>query len=143
MSEFRASIGISSEELDPDEITRRTGLTPDRTGRRGEPPRPGVRARPFHLWVKKIVAESSTPRVEDLEKALLAWGEDTAGVLGRLAGSSDATIWLTIVQEVDDPEDSWYRGIPLSAELIRWLATARASVGIDQYFEWNSGEPTA
>lgn len=137
MPGFRASINVSSDDVDSDEITRRIGLEPDRSVRRGDVPRPGAVPRPFHLWVKKITSDSADPRFEDLETVLLAMGDWLPTALGRLAEEDPtAAVFLTIVQEVEDAEDHWHTGIVISDRLVHWLATAHASIGIDQYFGW-------
>lgn len=137
MPGFRASINVSSDDVDPGEISRRIGMEPDRSVRRGDIPHPGVVPRPFHLWGKMITADSADPRFEDLETSLLAMGDELPAALGRLADEDPtAAIFLTIVQEVEDAEDHWHTGIVISDQLVRWLAVARASIDIDQYFGW-------
>lgn len=137
MPEFRASLNVSSDDVDPDEITRRIRLNADHSVRRGDVPRPGVLPRRFHLWAKKITADSADPRFEDLETVLLSLGDELSAALGRLAEDDlTASVWLTIVQDVDDAEDHWHTGIVISDRLVRWLATAHASINIDQYFGW-------
>ncbi|MGA4999705.1 hypothetical protein ACPCB7_16945 [Streptomyces arboris] len=60
-------------------------------------------------------------------------GDALRPALGTLVDSGEASVSLVLVQQVHDLDDEMALGIVLSAELVTWLALARADVDMDQY----------
>ncbi|MFE2143205.1 DUF4279 domain-containing protein [Streptomyces sp. NPDC059456] len=102
---------------------------PDESTSIGSRRRPQSPPRLHSTWIR----HAGHARPEELEPVILAWGQDFAESLGRLAASGDTAVCLEIVQEITDPDDPGQKGIALSPALLSWLATSHASLDIDQY----------
>lgn len=133
MSAFRVSLRVLSTRLPPEEITRRLGAEPDDAYAAGSRRRPQTPPRDHSSWVRRAAAPATPGRLEDVEPVVLGWGTEFARAVGALVGSGDATATLDIVQDIEDLDDPQAKGIFLGEELIAWLATARASIDVDQY----------
>ncbi|MFF9087522.1 DUF4279 domain-containing protein [Streptomyces sp. NPDC014991] len=133
MSAFRMYLRVVSESLQPQEISARLGTGPDESTAIGSRRRPQSPPRPHATWIRHAAAAGGSARPEDLEPVVLGWGPEFAAALGRLARSGDADVSLVLVQEITDPDDPQQKGVFLRADLLAWLATAGASLDIDQY----------
>ncbi|MFJ8162527.1 DUF4279 domain-containing protein [Streptomyces sp. NPDC096136] len=129
MSAFRIYLRVVSETLQPEAVSRHLGVEPDESTSIGSRRRPQSPPRSHSTWIRR----AGRARPEDLEPVILAWGQDFAESLGRLAVSDDAAVCLQIVQEIRDPDDPQQMGIFLSPALLSWLAVSHASLDIDQY----------
>ncbi|TWE19442.1 uncharacterized protein DUF4279 [Kitasatospora atroaurantiaca] len=126
-------VRVVSSSLQPSDITARLNAEPDESSAIGSRRRPELPPRGHTSWIRRAVAPEAGARPEDLEPSVLAWGTEFAAALGALAESGAADVSLVIVQRIQDPDGTAEKGIFLGAELIRWLATAGASLDVDQY----------
>jgi hypothetical protein len=135
MGAFRVYLRVVSSVMMPEQITEWLGAEPDETSAIGGVRwgRPKLPRREHTTWMRHTKPESEDARPEDLLPQILAWGEDFAKALGRLVDSTDAVVFLEVVQEVTDLEDTNQKGFGFDSEMIAWLALAKASVDIDQY----------
>ncbi|MFC9972692.1 DUF4279 domain-containing protein [Spirillospora sp. NPDC127200] len=124
---------LVSETLPVAEISERLGADPDQAWERGSRRRPEAPPRDHTLWARHAEVPESDPRPEHLEPVVLGWGGDFARAVGELVAAGDAAASLEIVQEIRDIDDHLAKGIFLRPEMLEWLATARASLDIDQY----------
>jgi hypothetical protein len=60
-------------------------------------------------------------------------GDGFAHRLARSSRESAGRTVISIVQVIDEPDDSMQKGIVISHELVNWAAAAEASFDIDQY----------
>ncbi|MFE6866297.1 DUF4279 domain-containing protein [Kitasatospora sp. NPDC057692] len=131
---------VISSTLQPEEISERLGTDPDESTSIGSRRRPESPPRPFATWIRHAKAAGPGERPEDLEPAVLAWGLEFAGALGRLVESGDASASLEIVQQIRDIDNRQEKGIFLGVDLMAWLGTAKASLDIDQYIYHECGD---
>ncbi|MDA2811070.1 hypothetical protein O4J56_10520 [Nocardiopsis sp. RSe5-2] len=116
---------VLEKELSPEGAARLRGLALERTG--VEPVERPVRV--GTLWKLPL---GEDPRPDPLFQRLLRLGDDGARLVADLA-SGDTV--LSLVQEIDDPDDGMQKGIHLPWEVAAWAAAAGASVDIDQYID--------
>ncbi len=124
---------VVSSVMQPEEITEQLGVEPDEANAIGSRRRWTSPPRTHTTWMRHTKPSSEGARPEDLAPQVLAWGEDFAKALGRLVDSTDAVVYLELVQEVTDLEDPNQKGIWLTHDLIAWLTLAKGSLDIDQY----------
>lgn len=120
---------VLEKELLPEEAARLRGLALERAG-------VGLverRARVGTLWKLPL---GENPRPDPLFQRLLRLGDDGARLVAGLA-SGDAVV--SLVQEIDDPDDGIQKGIHLPWEVAVWAAAAGASIDIDQYIDAEPG----
>lgn len=119
-----------SVEGDPSagEITRRIGVEPTVARRHRE----RQADRDVTDWRLDL---SSSPiaydAIHDGGERLLAMGDDVAAKVGLLVDQDGATATLVVVQHISD--DRLSKGMSVSADVLAWLARARASITFDQY----------
>ena len=123
---FVVSLCFHGEELDPDELTTKLGVSPSRSGRRGS--RLGERSPPLRLgfWCLRKEAKAPVTPAEVLEGLLaqLPTSDRTWRVLSeRFSVSVSIGIFL----------EDWNRGFDLSNDLITRVAMIGASFGCDIY----------
>jgi hypothetical protein len=132
---FKTSLVVESQQLSPEEIAKQIGVEADRVTHLGVPRNSHASPARFNAWIKNVTtANSDSPRTEDIYAVLESWGADLPVKLGRLAKASDASVALSIVQDVDDLSDTLQVGIHFDAATVKWLSTACAVIDIDQYF---------
>ncbi|MFC8591696.1 DUF4279 domain-containing protein [Streptomyces atroolivaceus] len=131
---------VVSRSLQPQDISRRLDAEPDESMPVGWRRHPQARPRSHATWIRHARTAEDDARPEDLEPVVVGWGLDLAEALGRLAASGEADVYLEIVQEVNDIEDPQQRGIFLGPDLMAWLATAGATLDIDQYVYHECGD---
>lgn len=132
VSAFEVYLRVASTALLPEEISDRLGVPADEAipvGTRRRPHAPPYR---YSVWKRRAVA-TGDGRPEDFEASILGWGLEFAEKVGSLVTAGEAEVFLVIVQRIDDLGDPMQKGIYLSPELIHWMATARASLDVDQY----------
>jgi len=130
---FTMYVRVISETLAPDEIDDRLGMPADESYALGSRRHPQAMPRAHNRWVRYARVPEPGARPEDLEQIVTGWGEPFARALGRLSDSGEAEVALVLVQNIEDLDDEMAVGIVLGAELISWLATARAYVDLDQH----------
>jgi Domain of unknown function (DUF4279) len=122
------SLRVAAPDLDPSAITRRFGVEPTFSARRGDkrPSKTGTITQNVGIWVLDL---ANSPEWE--------LGDAIAAVLDRLP--SDLTIWNEIAEsgEIDvfcglHLED-WNRGVDLSASLLARLGERKISLSLDIY----------
>ncbi|WP_328863752.1 DUF4279 domain-containing protein [Streptomyces virginiae] len=133
MSAFRIYLRVVSESLQPEEISMKLGAEPDESTSIGSRRRPQSPPRSHATWIRRVGTTGGDARPEDMEPVVLGWGTDLAAALGRLVDSGEAAVTLGIVQEIRDLDDPQQKGIFLGADLLSWIAAAKASLDIDQY----------
>ncbi|MFE5860182.1 DUF4279 domain-containing protein [Streptomyces virginiae] len=144
MSAFHIYLRVVSDSLQPEEISRKLGAEPDESTSIGSRRRPQSPARSHATWIRRVGTTGGDARPEDMEPVVLGWGTDLAAALGRLVDSGEAAVTLGIVQEIRDLDDPQQKGIFLGADLLSWIAAAKASLDIDQYIYHECGdEPDA
>ncbi|GGS29133.1 hypothetical protein Snoj_25350 [Streptomyces nojiriensis] len=131
---------VVSESLQPEEISKRLGAEPDESTSIGSRKRPLSAPQSHATWIRRASTTGGGARPEDLEPVILGWGTDLATALGRLVDSEEAAVTLEIVQEIRDLDDPQQKGIFLGAELLSWIAAAKASLDIDQYVYHECGD---
>lgn len=124
---------VVSSVMQPEEVTERLGVEPDEAHAIGSRRRPEAPPRAHMTWERHTSPARDDARPEDLLPQVLGWGEEFARVLGRLVESTDAAVFLEVVQEVTDLEDTSQTGMWFGPDLITWLSLAKASLDIDQY----------
>lgn len=134
-------VRVVSRTLLPSEIDARLGVSADESYAIGSRRHPQAMPRGHSGWIRHARVPEPGARPEDLEQVVLGWGEPFALALGGLADSGHTDVSLVVVQTVYDLDDEMARGIVLSAELVAWLASARAYVDIDQYIFHECAEP--
>ena len=130
----RVTVSVSAPELDPEEVTRRIGLTPNQSNRRGEErrhPRSGVT---LGHYLEGCWALSSTPAVDSKDvNDHLRW------LLDRLLPCRAAILPLAVGGETyfDVLWESTYlyagTGPLLDAEGLVGVAALSAGMGFDIY----------
>jgi len=75
----------------------------------------------------------SSSRLEPLLEMVVRLGDGFARRLARSSRESAGRTVISIVQLIDEPDDSMQKGIVISPELVNWAAVAGASFDIDQY----------
>jgi hypothetical protein len=141
-SAFRVYLRVVSSVLQPAEISAKLGSAPDEAMSIGSRRHPESPPRQHTTWIRRAEGGSAEARPEDVEPVILGWGLDFARSLGELVESSDCVVSLEIVQEVRNLDSAKEKGIFLGAELIAWMATARASLDVDQYVYHECGSST-
>ncbi|MEV8374076.1 DUF4279 domain-containing protein [Kribbella sp. NPDC056861] len=111
MNAFKMYLRVTSRVLLPDEISERLGVEPDTARPIGSTWRPEAPPRPHTSWVRNVETTHPNPRPEDLEPMVLGWGQEFAQALGQLVDTTDATVALDIVQDVNDRKDPQQVGI--------------------------------
>lgn len=140
MSAFRIYLRVVSSTLQPSEISTKLGLEPDESTSIGSRRRPESPPRQHATWIRRVEVDRDQARPEDLEPVILEWGLDFARSLGKLVESTDCFVSLEIVQQIRNLDEEKEKGIFLGGELIAWMATARASLDIDQYIYHECGD---
>jgi hypothetical protein len=140
VSAFRCYLRVVSSDLQPEEISARLGTAPDEATSIGSRRRAESPPRLHATWIRRAETADLDARPEDLEPVIIGWGLDFARALGALVRSSDAVVSLEIVQRIRDLDSGREKGIFLGPDLIAWLATARASLDIDQYILHECGD---
>jgi uncharacterized protein DUF4279 len=79
---LRSSLVLVGSEMDPDEVTRRTGLQPSRTWRRGEPIQQTLLQREHSGWVLEIPEEVSLDLGEQVKRLLDRFWPQAAAIAG-------------------------------------------------------------
>ncbi|MFZ4273873.1 DUF4279 domain-containing protein [Streptomyces arboris] len=130
---FTLYVRVLSETISPDEIGARLGVPADESYAAGSRKHPRAMPRTHNRWVRHARSPEPGARPEDLEQIVTGWGTPFARALGTLVDSGEASVSLVLVQQVHDLDDEMALGIVLSAELVTWLALARADVDMDQY----------
>lgn len=133
MKAFEVYLRVASTTLLPAEISARVGVPADEAIPIGTLRRPHAPAYRHSVWKRRAVG-SGDGRPEDFEASVVAWGMEFAAKVGSLVAAGEAEVSLMIVQRVDDLGDPLQKGIFLSPELVQWMATAGASLDVDQYF---------
>lgn len=130
---LKAYLRVSSHVHDPEYLTRMLSLEADVTRRRGERVAENRPPSVINEWRRLVSAGNSVDRFEEIAERVQSWGLEFAQRLGELARGGQVGIELSVIQEIRDPDDAGAKGIHFDAGLIAWLATASASVDIDQY----------
>ena len=131
-----ANFVLSAEDLDPDIITKMTGIPPDLHTRRGET-RKDYKGRPLatpHMegtWVlsskERVVSKDLNLHLEFLLQRLLPHQDMITELLDRVGGQS----YFDVLWE----SSYLYAGTGpvLSAEIVRGMSLLRAAIGFDIY----------
>jgi hypothetical protein len=132
--EKHASFCFRGERLDPEAITRATGLTPDQVVRKGDPVVSRgevVSRRRVGVWLIDSARELSMKdnHLEDHVRWLLELLEPVADVLGQLADEQGLTTYI----DCGYYTNRWNSGFVLSAETLGRVARLDLSLGVDLY----------
>jgi hypothetical protein len=127
----RLTLGIYSENLDPDEISRLLGCAPSRAHRRGDARRSGP---PWHegAWLLSVEGKSPTGP-DELVRLLLARLPVDDGLWADLRSRFRLRLGFGIFTE------RWNRGFELSADAVRRINTLGAGLGFDIYADLEDG----
>ncbi len=126
VDESRAALCIYHEDLDPEDLTRRLGLAPTKTFRRGHKAGPRSLASPHGAWLLEVRGEA--PRgPDDVLRELLM----------QLA--VEPTVWQDIVQthkvRISPSLDlrAWNRGFAISPAPLKRIAQLGVELDFDIY----------
>ena len=84
-------------------------------------------------WIRHTRPSSDGVWPEHLVPRVLGWGENFGAALGSLVDSTDAVVYLELVQEVTDLEDTNQTGISLGPDLIAWPRPHSTSTSTSTY----------
>ncbi|MFI7109717.1 DUF4279 domain-containing protein [Nonomuraea sp. NPDC050227] len=130
---FNVYLRLVADDGDPESVTRALGIAPDESTRHGRPsPRTGT-PYGFSSWTLALGRQVGADRLPEVFGRLTALGDRGAHTLRDLARGQGWETTLIVVQEFRDAEEPREKGISMDADLIRWLAAARAGVEVDQY----------
>jgi hypothetical protein len=136
-----ASFRLSGDALDPDAITRATGLTPDRAHRKGEqrpasdPQREAGRRElpPWRSGLWSLNSESALPRTDNHLEDHLNW------LLGQLEPVAEVITQLCVDDDLTADFFSGYfmhqsnSGFEFSARTLARIVALGATLGVDIY----------
>jgi hypothetical protein len=124
----RARLTVISDELPPEELTRRVGIDPDRSWRRGDRTE-ARRPQPHHGW--ELTSRLSEDRpVEDHLADLL---ERTAPVAKAVAAIARDPAVASVRLMLSRTGDNWNPGLSISPDAIRKLDDLGLALDIDIY----------
>jgi hypothetical protein len=134
--EKHASFRLVGERLNPESITRGTGVIPDHAHRKGDPRLSGgevVSHRRVGVWLIDSARElpKTDTHLEDHVVWLLDLLEPLADVLQRLSDEQDLRADIGCGYFTS----RWNSSFGLSAETLARVAKLGASLGLDIYFE--------
>lgn len=145
--ELRISGRPGDDDFDPDEITRRLGVTPRRIARRGEPPKHTGRLNEISAWLW-ATPERDERDSEVLVLEVLEMFEPVAGTLAQIRSERglDLTVGLVIhMFEEQAAGGGWVPTPALSfdARTVSRLAALGCHLDFDLYVDSadESGEP--
>lgn len=133
---IRAEISVSSEHISVASVIERLGALPDRVRNASDPPMFGsATTKRVNVWVQDLKVEAAHfGGDEGVSRHIEALGSPLAARLRGLANDG-CTVTLGIVQEIEDPDrDRLSMGLHFTQGALGWLASAGATVDIDQYF---------
>ena len=132
---IRASINVESEDLSLEELTASIGQEPDEGFRRGQPSKVNAaRKLARSTWAMHLdLPDSQHAGTEGLSMSLGDLSIDLADRLGALS-QRGCDVVFAVVQEIEGSSDQASKGLHLDEDGIRWLARARASFVLDQYW---------
>lgn len=124
---------MESARLSVEELTAHLRRPPTSFLRMDEPTKSGF-FRKWNIWRLALPTRPDLHAgVDGINEALARLGMEFAELLGSIP-DPDRSVILAIVQTTeDDPEDAGTSNFYFSRQTIRWLATAKAEVGISQY----------
>lgn len=141
MSEPEISIRLelSSDRIDPDQITEALGLQPSETWRRGDAWERGPRPRPENGWVLATPYGATWDAVDPLRQ-MLEWIEPSRTSLAELIAGGSAEGRLSIVGYQRDRGPSIY----LDSDVVRRIARLGIALNVDFYVvgDISGGEAT-
>ncbi|SEU43127.1 DUF4279 domain-containing protein [Nonomuraea wenchangensis] len=130
---FNVYLRLVADDGDPETVTQALGVAPDESTRHGRPSSKTGRPYGFSSWTLALGRQVGSDQLDEVFDRLTAWGDRGARTLRDLAGDQGWEATLIVVQEFRDAEEPREKGISMGADLIRWLAAARAGVEVDQY----------
>ncbi|MET8984511.1 DUF4279 domain-containing protein [Nonomuraea wenchangensis] len=130
---FNVYLRLVADDGDPESVTQALGIAPDESTRHGRPSPKTGRPYGFSSWTLALGRQVGSDQLEEVFGRLTAWGDRGAHTLRDLARDRGWEATLIVVQELRDPEEPREKGISMGADLIGWLAAARAGVEVDQY----------
>lgn len=128
---FWAYLRVTSHRSRLAEISDVIGFAPDRCHEIGDAnPYRGGDSYKWSKWIMYLeMREEFRAGAEGLSDAIEALSNDFADRLSKLANRF-CEVQLMVVQELEYEKD---KGIHLTAEAVRWMSRAGASLDIDQY----------
>ncbi len=129
---FNVYLRLVADDGDPESVTQALGVAPEESTWHGRPcPKTG-RPYGFSSWTLALGRQVGSDQLDEVFGRLRrgATGAPTGCAISSATGG-EAT--LIVVQEFRDAEEPREKGISMGADLIGWLAAARAGVEVDQY----------
>jgi hypothetical protein len=124
----RARLTVLSDDLHPEELTRRMGIDPDRSWRKGDLTR-ARRPQPHHGWELTSRLSDDRPVEDHLADVL----ERTAPIAGSVAAMARDPAVHSVRLMLSRSGDNWNPGLTISPEAIRQLDGLGIGVDIDIY----------
>lgn len=126
-------IRVVGTSVPPDEVSQVLGRVADESWVMGEPRRQADGHYTFHCWVMHLGGSTEDENYADrFSESVSELGSDLAARFACLV-DRDMGVVLEYVQRVAGENDHLAVGLSLLPEAIQWLATAKASLDIDQY----------
>ena len=128
LPEIWTEFALVGNQVEPQHITERLGLSPSRGGRVGEPIIAGKGKRLTNAWILSIGPERSYVLDEQIDR-LVAQLKPKTGEIARLRAELEVEARLyCAVYVADETPEIWF-----SPGAVAWAAEIGASVGVDLY----------
>jgi len=128
LPEIWTEFALVGDQVEPQHITERLGLSPSRGGRVGEPIIAGKGKRLTNAWILSIGPERSYALDEQIDQ-LVAQLKPKTGEIARLRVELEVEARLyCAVYVADETPEIWF-----SPGVVAWAAEIGASVGVDLY----------
>ena len=125
----RAYLMIASDDLTPDELSQRVGLSPSDAAVKGQPGKATGKAAPSNMWMIDSALEAGPDYEAHVENVLSRVG-NVAEDIHQLTASGEAVVRLVVVRHY--PAEIAL-GFALGATALSELAALGASLDVDDY----------